>query len=72
MNRYDSDITETDWSEFAPREKADRCPITGVATAPGQLPGGSPDEALMCQSAGSTSQSNSKLKAMFDKFLYQK
>lgn len=72
MNYYDSDITETDWSEYDPRDKAERCPITGVARSPLQLAGANPDDAMASQSAEGSGRSSRKLKAMFDKFLYQK
>lgn len=71
MNYLDTDTTHTDWSEFGQQNKTERCPITGVSTAPGYVPAEHSSDALVDSHAERGGRSKSKQKAMFDKFLYQ-
>ena len=59
MNHYDPDVTQTDWSEF---EKE----------VPGYMPGANLDNEMVNESTKCSELSKLKLKAMFDKFLYQR
>ena len=72
MNYLDTDTTHTDWSEFRQQNKTERCPITGVSTAPGYVPAEHSSDALVVSHGGRGGRSTSKLQAMFDKFIYQK
>ena len=72
MNYLDTDTTHTDWSEFGQQNKTERCPITGVSTAPGYVLAEHSSDALVGNHAERGGRSKSKLQAMFEKFLYQK
>ncbi len=72
MNDLDTDTTQTDWSEFGQQNKTERCPITGVPTAPGYVLAEHSSDALVGSHAERGGRSKSKLQAMFEKFVYQK
>ena len=72
MNHFDSDTWHEDPNEFDLQNETERCPITGVCRASGyptgRVSGGSPIDRHIERRAST----NSKLQAMFDKFLYQR
>ena len=72
MNYLDADTTNTNWSEFEQQEETERCPITGVSRALHYGPAGLSDVELAGSYVEHGGRPNSKLQAMFDKFLYQK
>ena len=72
MNYLDADTTNTDWSEFEQQQETDRCPITGVSRAPRGRPAGLSSDELTGSHVERGGRSNSKLQAMFNKFLYQR
>ena len=72
MHYIDSDPTYTDWHEFAPQNKPDRCPITGVFLKPDHLADRHFGDEENDNETERREKPNSKLKAMFDKFLYQR
>ncbi len=59
MNHYDTDITQTDWSEL---EQA----------VSGYMPGADLDNEMVNQNTKCSGRSKAQLKTMFDKFLYQR
>jgi hypothetical protein len=72
MNYLDTDTTQTDWSNFRQQNKMECRPITGVSTALGYMPAEYSGATLVGSDTELGGQSKSKLRAMFDKFLYQK
>lgn len=64
--------TNTQRSELEQQNKSERCPITGVSTAPVYVPNKHPGDTLAGSDSEYGGRSNSKLQAMFNKFLYQK
>ena len=72
MNCLDTDTTHTDWNESGQQNKTERCPVTGVSTALKYEPAERSSDELDDNYTESREQSNSKLQAMFNKFLYQK
>ena len=72
MNYPDTDTTQTDWSESGQRNPNERCPITGVSMAPGLMPVEYSGDARVAGHRIHKGRSESKLQAMFDKFLYQR
>ena len=72
MNYPDTDTTQTDWNESRQRNPAERCPITGVSMAPGLMPVEHYGDARVASQTVHKGRSESKLQAMFDKFLYQR
>ena len=72
MNYLDADTTNTDWSEFEQPKETECCQITGVSRALHYGPAGFSGDELTDSCVERGGRSNSKLQAMFDKFLYQK
>lgn len=72
MNYLDTDTTNTDWSEFEQQKEIERCPITGVSRAFQFGSAELPCDELVDSKFKRGGRSQSKLQAMFDKFLYQK
>ena len=72
MKYLDTDTTDTDWNEFGQQNKTERCPVTGVSTALKYEPAEDSSDEVVGSYTEPREQSNSKLQAMFDKFLYQK
>ena len=68
----DTDTTQTDWSESGQRNPNERCPITGVSLAPGFIPSEYSSDVQVGSHTVHKGRSESKLQAMFDKFLYQR
>ena len=71
MNYIDTDTTLTDSSEYGLQNETERCPITGVSTVPGYMTVWLSSDSPV-DSRAEHRRSNSKLEAMFDKFLYRK
>ena len=72
MNYLDTDTTQTDWSESGQRNPTERCPITGVSMAPDIMLAEYAGDAQVGSHTVHKGRSESKLQAMFDKFLYQR
>ena len=72
MNYPDTDTTQTGWSESRQRNPAERCPITGVSMAPGFMSVEHSGDARVVSHRIHKGRSESKLQAMFDKFLYKR
>ncbi len=72
MNYLDTDATHKDQNEFGPQSKTERCPVTGVSKALKYGPAELSSDELVGSYTERRKQPISKLKAMFDKFLYQK
>ena len=72
MNHFDTDTYHEDPSEFSLQHEPERCPITGVVRTPAHLAGGASGDSIIDRHIERRARTNSKLQAMFDKFLYQK
>ena len=72
MNHLDSNNTNNDWTDFERQEESERCPITGVSRTLHYAPAELCSDELTDSRVERGGRSNSKLQAMFDKFLYQK
>ena len=72
MNHFDTDFYQEDPSEFNLQNEAERCPITGVYRVPGYPTGLNSSDSPIDRHLERRARTNSKLQAMFDKFLYQK
>ena len=72
MNHFDTDTYYEDPSEFGLQHETERCPITGVVRAPAYPASGVAGDSPIDRHIERRARTNSKLQAMFDKFLYQK
>ena len=72
MEFTNTDNTQTNWDEFKLENKSECCPVTGVSKALKYGPAELSSDELVGSYTERREQPNSKLKAMFDKFLYQK
>ena len=72
MNYFDTDTTQTGWSNFGQQDNLEYYPTTGVSRTPDNPELGSSPTQPMGIQMQIERQTKAELGAMFNKFLYQK